>query len=249
MSELQIEQKSWMQRGRRGDTFARASPPGRPKRWAALVVLLVLLVSALQVSATEAEKPTGADIYARSNDTVFYLRTEREDGSLLTFGTGFVIRDDGTALTAAHVVKNAARMTAALGNGTQINEVQVLYQDEATDIAVVKLIGSGTFQYIPFTAVPPRAGEAVYAIGYPSKPTKLITNGIISTADGAVNNRRWMMMTAPTVSGMSGGPVLNENGIAVGIVSGSIRTMAGIHISPVTEEVIRVLGTFKTEVG
>jgi S1-C subfamily serine protease len=50
-----------------------------------------------------------------------------------------------------------------------------------------------------------------------------------------------MLMTVPLSNGMSGGPIIDENGYAVGISSGTLRTMSGISFSPTTEQIRSIM--------
>ena len=70
----------------------------------------------------------------------------------------------------------------------------------------------------------------MFAIGYPMKETKIITEGIVSSPQAPVNGRNRILISAQVASGMSGGPVLDKNGDVVGVISGSLRTMNNIHL-------------------
>ena len=72
-------------------------------------------------------------------------------------------------------------------------------------------------------------GEPVIAIGFPLKgllsSDAIITTGAISALAGLKNDRRKIQITAPVQPGNSGGPLLGENGSAVGVVVGKLDAL------------------------
>lgn len=185
---------------------------------------------------TEAEQPlqfTTEDIYAMSHSSVFYLRNLGEYGTLRSVGTGVIISEDGYALTAYHVVENGVHLEAVLHDGRIIQDVKVEKYDEEMDIAMLKLpvVEKGaTFDALPIRSEKVRYGEVVFAIGYPMKETPIITDGIVNAPDAKINGHSRILISAQIVSGMSGGPLIDQQGRVAGIVSGSLRTMPGIHL-------------------
>ncbi|WP_158606631.1 S1 family peptidase [Paenibacillus ginsengarvi] len=215
-----------------------------------VLAVLVLLLFTGTFTVTQADPPNtyeGDSLYAAVERAVFYVRALRADGSLKDTGTGFVVRPDGTALTASHVVNEADAIECVL-NDTSAVPCRVEVQDASADTAVLKLFppsddsGAGKpFSYIPLRTRAVKIGERIYAIGYPMKNTAIITEGIVNSPRAEINGRDRMLVSSQLASGMSGGPLLDSHGYAAGVLSGSLRTMNGIHLAVDAQQALQVL--------
>lgn len=208
------------------------------KGWiAALVLAAVLAAGPYAAGTTQAERqaPLAADdSYRLASGAVFYLRALGPDGTVAATGTGVLLSARGDAATAYHVVKGAAKLEAVLADGRAVSPVKVVRYDERTDVAVLELPApkaGGGYPFVARRAEKLEHGDSVYAIGYPLKQTPIVTQGIVSSPDAVVSGRSRVLIDAAIASGMSGGPVLDEQGRLAGIISGSLRTMAGIHLA------------------
>ena len=210
------------------------------KRWGivALLVLLALAIGCVVLllirQPVGQEAPAKSEItaqaqYADSSESLRYVRCFYASGELQATGSGFVIAEDGLMLTAAHVVEGAFRVTVIDSSGKE-QECTVIHCDESTDVALLAL-PKGNYPALQLAARSPKSGEVVRAMGYPSKETLVITEGLVSAAVGTVQDRERMLVTCEIVNGMSGGPLFNEFGEVIGMASGSVRTMDGIHLS------------------
>lgn len=144
-----------------------------------------------------------------------------------SLGTGFLMKD-GVILTNYHVIADAQRIEVF--DGTNSWNADILGIDPLLDIAVLKI------PYYPSSPEaidlaspqPVRIGQQVYAIGCPQGLGKSITQGIV-TGTGRVladSTSSWLspfIQTDATVnSGNSGGPLLDDCGRAIGMVSRSL---------------------------
>src|SRR5262245_62046609 len=91
-------------------------------------------------------------------------------------GSGFVVRADGIVVTNNHVVDGAKEITVVLGDGRELAG-KVLGRDAKTDLAVVKVDGSG----LPVARLGDsehlRVGDWVVAIGNPFGLSNTLTAG------------------------------------------------------------------------
>ncbi len=201
---------------------------------ALLILTLAVFLSANAPSEAQKEPVYGAkDVYRNAEKAVFYIRNLTKEGTLRSVGTGFVLTEGGQAATAYHVVKEAASLEITLSDGTLIKGASVVAYDEFMDTALLKLPKPPSGR--PYSAIAWREasvahGERVFAIGYPLKATPIMTEGIVSSPKAEINSRDRILISADIASGMSGGPVLDEYGEAIGLISGSLRTMQGIHL-------------------
>lgn len=166
-------------------------------------------------------------------------------------GSGFLISDDGVAVTNAHVARGKSELRATTANG-QSFQSKVVYVDPTLDIALLKLEGSGFSHLQLAEASTIHLGSTVIAIGTPSKGFQnSVTKGIVGGI-GAMKGEpgNWIQTDAAINPGNSGGPLLNDNGEVVGIttmkpfVSGDGRPLQGIGFALSSVDLIAVLRRF-----
>ncbi len=143
-------------------------------------------------------------------------------------GTGVVLDQNGTILTALHVVKNALTIDVIFADGTDSTASMTASQPER-DIAVLRAV-SPPANLPPATLGNPRflsPGDQAIVIGDPFGLRDTITSGTISGLDrsflppGNSNPMTGLIQFDAAVNpGNSGGPLLNSAGEVVGIVTG-----------------------------
>jgi len=135
-------------------------------------------------------------------------------------GSGFLISEDGYILSNSHVVGDADRITVTLHDGRTFKGRKV-GADPHTEVAVIKIEGSG----FPFLRMGDSStlevGEWVIAIGNPFGLTETVTVGIVSAKGraniGIADYEDFIQTDAAINPGNSGGPLLNIAGEVVGI--------------------------------
>ena len=173
-------------------------------------------------------------------------------------GTGFVVDKDGHIVTAAHVVNGASSISVKFQDGTT-RKATVLGQDEATDVAVIKIDPSGLTLH-PLTlgsSASVGVGDDVAAIGDPFGYARSISTGIVSGVDRTIKAPNGFTVAhaiqtdAAMNPGNSGGPVLNADGQVVGIADqiatdGSADQSAGVGFAVPIDLVKSALTTLKS---
>jgi len=195
------------------------------------MLVAVIFATERLVIGTEASalpELTAEQIYQADADSVFYLKVYKKDGTLKTVGTGFLI-GGGKALTAYHVIADGASYEAVFDDGKTVRGLTVTAADQDMDTAVLSIQASGRkgLELAPDEA---RHGQRTFAMGYPLKETKIITEGIVNNPAAKVNGVNRLLTSAQVASGMSGGPLFDQYGKVVGLISGSFRTMSNIHL-------------------
>ena len=199
-----------------------------------LVAVLVLAVGLLALragrgdgtpaaAATPAATPSPSpsvgvpDIYRRVGPSVAVVRTAA--GSL---GTGVVVAEDGTVLTANHVVADRSAVSIVFADGTR-SAARVASTDRTHDIATL------TPATLPQPVVPAtlggaaEVGGAVVAIGNPLGLTYSVSSGVVSATGrtATTNGGKFtglIQFDASVNPGSSGGPLLDAEGDVIGIV-------------------------------
>lgn len=166
-------------------------------------------------------------------DKEHIVANEDEGGTFV--GTGW-LGPKGYVITANHVIEGATLLELAR-DGKVVGRAELVVADPANDVAILKpLKPLPTRTAIAFSAAPAQLGERVFTLGYPA-PDALgvslkMTSGEVSAmagndaATGRRDDARFLQVSMPIHSGNSGGPVIDDQGRAVGIVI-SKMTKAG----------------------
>jgi S1-C subfamily serine protease len=137
-------------------------------------------------------------------------------------GSGFLIDNQGHILTNNHVVEGATSVSVVLTNGNTVTG-KVLGTDPVDDLAVVSVDPAAVAGITPLkfgdsSVVVP--GQMAIAIGNPLGYTDSITVGVISGLNRSISgsNMRGMLQTDAAINpGNSGGPLLDNQGLVIGI--------------------------------
>jgi len=142
----------------------------------------------------------------------------RESRSL---GSGFILSNDGYIMTNAHVVDGADEINVKLTDKREF-KARVIGADKRTDVALIKIDGTG-LPLVKFgDPAKLKVGEWVVAIGKPFGLESTMTAGIVSAKgrDLPQENLVPCIQTDAAVNpGNAGGPLFNLRGEVVGINS------------------------------
>ncbi|HZG88084.1 serine protease [Paenibacillus sp.] len=202
--------------------------------WLAAALAMLLAPGLFLLDRAAADEPPRYDaeaVYERSHQAVFYVRALRANGTVAATGTGAVIGSNGTAVTAYHVVEGAERLQAVFPDGTTAESIQVIASSVENDAAVLKLPSRKEgYSALTLRQGAVKHGEKMFAIGYPLKNTPIVTEGIVNSPKAEINGKSRILTSAQIANGMSGGPLIDEEGRLAGVISGSLRTMGNIHL-------------------
>jgi S1-C subfamily serine protease len=159
----------------------------------------------------------------------------------LSSGTGFFVSKAGDIVTNAHVVNGCD--TVEIRGAIAPNEAKVVAMDRQIDLALLKT-----------TATPPRVAsfrgygskigknDPVLLIGYPEERAltgqyKVVMSRILDV-QGPLGNTQWLQFEDAARQGNSGGPLLDNSGNVVGVITGK-STLTRRNPSTGTEEVLQ----------
>jgi serine protease DegQ len=135
-------------------------------------------------------------------------------------GSGVIIDSaQGIIITNNHVVEGGQKFRVDLTDGRLFDAV-LIGADKATDIAVLKIEGTGLSQVETVDSDTLRTGDLAFAVGYPLGLDQTLTMGVISGLGrsgmgDAVED--YIQTDAAVNSGNSGGPLLDSRGRLIGI--------------------------------
>jgi serine protease Do len=145
-------------------------------------------------------------------------------------GTGFVISPDGDLITNAHVIVGALRVRVRLHESgdmvpgrvgrSRLVDAQVVGVDRETDLALLKLPGSGWTHLRLADSALLRQGQLVFALGNPRGLENSLSMGVVSAVARQIHPdaaQAFIQTDAPINPGNSGGPLINARGEVVGV--------------------------------
>lgn len=188
-------------------------------------------------------QPSTATVVEKIKASVVLIEVGRSDSA--GSGTGFFVSDDGYIATNYHVVEGAMQIRVTLYDGTVKNAELIGYRAE-DDIAIIKIAGR---KYPPLAIGNSdilMAGDVAIAVGNPGgadggwTTTKGIisaTNRILSVEEDAYFSEMKMLQTDAQVNpGNSGGPLCNEKGEVIGIITRKMNDYEGMgYAIPITD--------------
>ena len=181
----------------------------------------------LDIRQDRGQSLTAREIYQKVSPAVVTVLAQ--DGEKGALGSGVIFRSDGYILTNYHVLQGSRDCTVMLYNDWAY-EGRYVAGDAEHDLAVLKVeaVGLPTAEFGDSDQL--AVGDPVYAIGNPMgmELRGTMTEGIVSavdrdvTVDGRVMN---LIQTDASLNvGNSGGPLIDQYGQVVGIVTLKFRT-------------------------
>lgn len=168
--------------------------------------------------SAEAEKPRRpAEIIKEALPATVLIEGKTEDGKEFA-GSGFLINASGTIVTNLHVIRGLVTIRVALTNGDVYDRVTVRAYDERRDIAVIQVLAFGLPVLRLGDSDRVEQGDSVVLLGNPLGLQGSASTGIVS-AIRQLDGFRVFQTDAAASPGNSGGPMLNERGEVVGILT------------------------------
>jgi S1-C subfamily serine protease len=151
------------------------------------------------------------------------VRQILENKDVVGSGTGFLISSAGYVLTNHHVIAGDGPVVIRLPGTKETVAAEIAAQDEALDVALLKVILPKAEQYQPLALLPGsvRRGAAVAGFGYPlgdalGSSLKL-SEGVVSALPDETSSR--YLLDLRVNPGNSGGPLCDRRGNVVGMIS------------------------------
>ena len=152
------------------------------------------------------------------SSSLFGLPQERQGTAT---GSGFLVDDDGTIVTNAHVVEGSNDVTVSFDEDQDPVEAEVKGRDPDTDLAVLKVDPDRLGKAVPVPlgdSGSAEVGDPVVAIGNPFGFTRTVTTGIVSAvarrieAPNGFQIPNVIQTDASINPGNSGGPLMDAAG-------------------------------------
>jgi len=169
-------------------------------------------------------KPTPVkDLVRKFGEAVISIETPGGKGS------GFIVNDEGFAVTNHHVIDGETRISAILYENTasglrrrRIEDVAIVALNPFVDLALLKLpvtkdlklahVFLGSIEDL-------NVGDGVFAVGNPLGLERTVSQGIVSTRNRNFEGLIYLQTDAAINPGNSGGPLFNLRGEVIGVVN------------------------------
>lgn len=189
------------------------------------------------------------------------FKTVKGKLSLAGSGSGFIFSSDGLVFTNCHVVDGAEKIMVTLLNENEIEAVMI-GKDPDTDLAILKIYSNGYSVAQMGDVVNLQIGQLIIAIGNPYGYQHTVTTGVVSALGRTLRTQNGQLVDnviqtdAALNPGNSGGPMINTDGIVVGVNTAMIMGAQGLSFSvaidtakEVASQLIRDGKVFKAFVG
>lgn len=183
-----------------------------------VLILLSLLPGCTLFSVRQSEKPQPPkiDVVARAvNNTVAIID---DVGDLICSG----VAAEDFILTAEHCLLGASKVRY---KGTDHPFVISLTWVEK-DLAILQPVGKRLRDYVPLAPQEPVLGQKAVWLGYPLGEELILSTGVVGRPKGS---NGMLILSGQVLPGHSGGPVFDETGKLIGIIS-STMALPGAYL-------------------
>lgn len=178
------------------------------------------------------------ELFDKVKNSVVMISPSSRSSNMSLSGSGFVFDKGGHMITNNHVVGTASSVIVTFNDGSQY-DANVIGKDPVNDIAILKISENHTQQLLPIqfgNSSEIRVGERVIAIGNPYGFTNTLTGGFISQtgrlllesgSDAPYPHPNMIQTDAIINPGNSGGPLINLQGLVMGMNTATINSPDG----------------------
>jgi len=168
-------------------------------------------------SPTESQSAELRKAASKAASAVVLVSVFNASGQLLRTGTGFFVSNDGKFITNRHLVEGGVNAVAKTADDKIYNVAGVLAESSDLDLALLKA-DTKQVSSLPLNNVTtPESDARVAVVGSPRAHRQAIETKI--AARRSDDKGEWLEVDAPLLSDASGSPVINENGVVVGIIT------------------------------
>jgi serine protease Do len=187
--------------------------------WLRVTICVVSAVTAVCACA-ETSPDISSALYSKLGRQVYQVRTARGvSDPKSSYGSGFVVSQDGIIVTNFHVISEALFSQSPLHIyvvvGNERVEARLIKTDVRNDLALL-VIPRHFEHWLELSDNEPAQGDKVFSLGMPEDLNMSIVDG---TYNGVLRYGPFdrIHLSSPINSGMSGGPTVDAQGQVVGV--------------------------------
>lgn len=142
-------------------------------------------------------------------------------------GTGFYVSKDGYIVTNAHVVQHCTK-EVAVNSGAINTTAQVIARNDSLDLALLKSVSyAPAVASLRTNAQDIRPGEPAVVMGYAviagAQGTYSFVKSQVIDNKGPTGEAHWLQFGNAAQRGNSGGPLLDDSGHVIGVITGKTQ--------------------------
>jgi serine protease Do len=164
-------------------------------------------------------------------------------------GTGFMIDPKGYIITNAHVIGNSTVVIVQNNKGQEFR-TKIIYISPTADLAFLKIVDSDykVPAALPYSIAKGNIdlGEAIFTLGYP-RDEIVYGEGYLSAKTGFRGDTLACQIAVAANPGNSGGPVLDKNGVVIGVLSNRQLQTQGAVFAIRTKNIYLALDEIKKD--
>lgn len=165
-------------------------------------------------------------------------------------GSGFLLTTAGLMVTNNHIVQGADSVYVQSQQGV-VYKARLVHSDPTHDLAFLDIGQDTAFHALPpipyvFNARPSDLGERVFTLGYPREEI-VYGEGYLSSGTGFRGDSSAYQVAISVNPGNSGGPLLDEKGSVIGIITAKQLTSEGATFAVKTGILLDALNTISPD--
>jgi Flp pilus assembly protein TadD len=160
-------------------------------------------------------------VYVKCKTSVVTILTFDKNRAPLSQGSGFIVGSD-RVVTNYHVIAGSSSASIIFSDGSMTLVSSVIAASQPKDLVIVEAETGNRLSLILGDELELKIGEAIYTIGAPNGLTSSLSNGLVS-AFRQDEGQFLIQITAPIAPGSSGGPILNSQGLVVGVATSRLK--------------------------
>jgi len=180
-----------------------------------LLLTIASIVTLCSPSGAQ-QAPSWPAIVEGTSPAIVVVETERG------LGSGFFVRSDGTLITNQHVIEDAKSVAVRTSSGEVYRGALVMASDEARDLAILRVDAFDVPSVRLGNSNDVKVGSGVLLLGAPRGLEQTASTGIVAAVRVDDSGMRLIQTSAAASPGSSGGPLLNESGEVIGVLSFSV---------------------------
>jgi tetratricopeptide (TPR) repeat protein len=185
-----------------------------------MTALLVSVACSTTPAPPLQSPPNLQELVASVQRSVATVVAHDANGDATSIGSGFFISASGILVTNYHVLDGAYHASIRTRDGSTYPVTGVLAKNQLVDLIKVRVeVPTGRVQPIQTSERMPAVADRVVVVGSPMGLEQTVSEGIVSAIRDLPTGGHILQLTAPISQGSSGGPVVGQDGRAIGVVT------------------------------
>lgn len=195
---------------------------------AALCLLAACTAGRWSWAADETSPPLSVEkLFEKVRPSVVVITFAGRDAGRDGLGTGFVVSREGLIATNLHVISESRPISVETADGKRHDVTAIEASDRAADLAILRIATRDLPPLDLGDSDTLKEGQPVVAIGNPHGLKHSVVTGVVS-GHREIDGRQMIQLAIPIEPGNSGGPLLDLEGRAHGLLTMKSQVTANL---------------------